>query len=373
MSAADTDQLTLLRTGSDGFDALLDLIDRADDSLRLLFYTFKDDSCGKEVVNKLVGAASRGVTVSLLIDDFGSIETPDGCFDALVEAGGSFRKFQPRLLQRYLLRNHQKIAIADDGRGIIGSFNIAETHLSDESEEGWRDIGVRIDGPAMTRLTKYYDSLWDWVGRERPSMRALADILEQSNEDEGDVRWVVGGPSRGHNHYVRQVRAELRSAECVDMIMAYFAPSPRVLAEVRRVARDGCLRLITAAKTDVKMSRAAARHTYGKLLKAGAEIYEYQPRLLHTKLIITDNAVFIGSGNFDVRSLYVNLEIMLRVERADFRDEVLALFEDELKDSERIDVAKLKQKATPVVRLFWRMAYWLTASVDRALSRRFAR
>ncbi len=208
---------------------------------------------------------------------------------------------------------------------------------------------------------------------KRPRIRRLRDLIDVANEHEGRVRWVFGGPSRGYNHYLRQIRDELRIARRADMIMAYFAPGVRMLGLVQRLARQGRFRLIAAGKTDVKLSRAAAWHTYKRLLKAGAEIYEYQPKLLHSKLIIIDDAVFIGSSNFDVRSLHVNLEVMLRVEREDLLAEIRDIYEHELADSRRIDLAYLRSRASWYNRLLWRWAYFLMVSVDRFLSQRLAR
>ena len=270
-----------------------------------MFYTFAGDATGQAVLARLLAARERGVAVSLIVDDFGSIETSNDFFGPLSVSGCRFCKFQPRLFQRYLLRNHQKFAVADSARAIVGSFNVGDSHMKSDPAAGWRDAGVYIEGPAATRLARYFDVLELWVTAKRPRMRRLNSILSAANEAEGTVRWVFGGPSRGYNNYVRQVRQELERASSADMIMAYFTPSPRILRAVRRLARAGRFRLIAAAKTDVKISRAAAWHTYRQLLRAGAEIYEYQPRPLHTKLMIIDDTVFIGSGNFDIRSLYV--------------------------------------------------------------------
>ena len=175
------------------------------------------------------------------------------------------------------------------------------------------------------------------------------------------------------NHYARQVRDALAGACAVDLIMAYFAPGPGVLAALRALARKGRLRLVAAGKTDVPLSRAAAWHTYRQLLKSGAEIYEYQPRPLHSKLIVADDVVFIGSGNFDVRSLFVNLEVMLRVERPDFVAEARRLFEAERTQSLRVDLPQLQARRRWYKRLFWRLAYFLMVSVDSFLSLKFAR
>ncbi|MGB7405730.1 MAG: phosphatidylserine/phosphatidylglycerophosphate/cardiolipin synthase family protein [Pacificimonas sp.] len=367
------DEFELLETGSDGYERLVDLIDGAEESLRMFFYTFADDTCGKSVVERLVAARERGVTVHLMVDDFGSLETPGNFFQPVIDAGGKVDDFQPHLVRSYLLRNHQKMAIADGGRAIVGSFNIADSHLDSTDEDAWRDIGVHVAGPAAERLTIYYDALFDWMQSERPHIRDLRDILKDANEDEGETRWIIGGPSAGDSFYARAVQHEFMTATRMDMIMAYFSPSRRILAAVRRLARDGKLRLIAAAKTDVHLSRMAGHHTYKKLLRAGAEIFEYQPRMLHTKLMVTDDAVYIGSGNFDVRSLYINMEIMLRVERPEFRKQVAALFEDELEDCKPITMDELKARGRWHNRFLWGAAYWVMVTVDASLSRFFAR
>lgn len=370
--APGDERLQFIETGHQGFRELVTLIDGARHDLRLLFYTFSNDETGSIIIERLLAARQRGVTVSLIIDDFGSFETPVSFFQPLVDAECAFCRFQPHLFQRYLLRNHQKIAIADGIRAIVGSFNVADVHMSGDPERSWRDIGVMVEGPAAARLARYFDLLQTWTSSDRHGMRTLRRLLAAANESEGPVRWVFGGPTRGYNNYVQQVRQEFATAKSADLIMAYFAPSLSVLRAVRRLASTGRFRLIAAGKTDVMLSRAAAWYTYRELLRAGAEIHEYQPRPLHSKLIIVDEAVFIGSGNFDVRSLYVNLEVMLRVEREDFVAAARQLFEAELADSVRIDLATLRAKRRWYKRIWWRAAYFLVVSVDRFLSRRFA-
>jgi cardiolipin synthase len=369
----DGHRLTLLPSGRAAHTALIALIDGARARLQLLFYRFSADSCGAGVRERLIAAAARGVAVSLIVDDFGSLETPASFFAPLEAAGIRFSRFQPRLFQRYLLRNHQKLAIADDALAVVGSFNIGNPHLLSEAEGAWHDIGLRVEGDAARRLGHYFDALAQWVRTPGQRLGRLSAILEAANECDGRVRWVIGGPSRGYNNYVRQLRREFRSARALDLMMAYFAPNPRLLFAVKRIARAGCFRLIAAEKTDVALSRAAAWHTYRSLLKAGAQIYEYRPRLLHAKLIIVDDAVFIGSGNFDVRSLYVNLEVMLRIEDAAFAARARSLFEAELERSTRIDLVAHRARRSWYKRLLWRAAYFLVASVDLALSKRFAR
>ena len=111
------------------------------------------------------------------------------------------------------------------------------------------------------------------------------------------------------------------------MIFAYFAPPGAMLRRIGRLGRRGRARIITAAKSDNNATIAAARHSYSRLLRRHVEMYEYQPAKLHTKLAIVDDIVHIGSSNFDYRSLYINMEIMLRIKDAAFADAMRGYFE----------------------------------------------
>ena len=100
----------------------------------------------------LIDAVNRGVEVALLIDGFGSSSTPDDYFAELSEAGARFCRFLPSLGRRYLIRNHQKLALADDKRVLIGGFNIEDDYFKTADEGGWRDTGLLVEGPAAARL-----------------------------------------------------------------------------------------------------------------------------------------------------------------------------------------------------------------------------
>jgi phosphatidylserine/phosphatidylglycerophosphate/cardiolipin synthase-like enzyme len=102
------------------------------------------------------------------------------------------------------------------------------------------------------------------------------------------------------------------------MIAAYFAPAGGMLKRIARAGRRGRARLVTAAKSDNTATIAAARFTYGRLLKRGVEVFEYKATKLHTKLVVLDDIVHIGSSNLDIRSLYLNMELMLRVDDGEF-------------------------------------------------------
>ena len=139
---------------------------------------------------------------------------------------------------------------------------------------------------------------------------------------------------------------------------------------MRRVARTGKARVITAAKSDNNATIAAARHTYSRLLRRGVEMYEYQAAKLHTKLAIVDDVVHVGSANIDFRSLFINMEIVLRVDDAAFAAAMRDYFNREIESSERITLSLHRRRANLWRRLKWTISYWLVTSFDYTVSRR---
>jgi cardiolipin synthase A/B len=362
-------RLTLLIEPEDRLCALLALIDEARSSLRLLYYIFADDRTGTRVRDALIASAGRGVEVQLIIDGFGS--DPDDIFlQPLRDAGARICRFLPRLGRRYLLRNHQKLVIADEGRALIGGFNVEDGYFVPQSDNGWRDTGLIVDGPAAARLVGYFDGLFAWTQRPKARMRDLRRALKRWSEPEGKVRWLLGGPTRRMSPWARTVRHDMLKARSVALISAYFSPSPAMLHRLDKVGQRGEARVITAAKSDNTTTIAAARFTYPGLLRKGVRIFEYQPSRLHTKVYIVDDAVHLGSANFDMRSLFLNMELMLRIENKAFADRMRAFFEDELKDCVEVTAADMGSLGHRLARVRHAAAYFLVSVVDYTVSRR---
>ncbi|HEV2567278.1 phosphatidylserine/phosphatidylglycerophosphate/cardiolipin synthase family protein [Sphingomonas sp.] len=360
-------RLSLLIEADERLFGLLSLIDGAERTLRLLYYTFADDRTGQRVRNALIDACARGVAVSLIIDGFGS-DADEAFLQPLRDAGADICRFLPRWGRRYLLRNHQKLALADEQRLIVGGFNIADGYFAEN--EGWRDLGLLVEGPAAGRLTGYVDALLAWTKRPRSRMRELRRALSRWSEPEGRVRWLMGGPTRRLSPWARTVRHDMRRARLVHLIAAYFAPSPAMLRRLDRVGKRGDAQVITAAHSDNTTTIAAARFTYPGLLRKGVRIFEYQPAKLHTKLFIIDDAVHIGSANFDMRSLFLNMELMLRVEDKAFAEELRTLFAHEREQSREVTLKEMTGWGSGVARARHALAYFLVSVVDFTVSRR---
>lgn len=370
--AAEVDghQLRLIPTGSARLDALLGLIDEAKTDLRLLYYMFSEDLAGGAILAALVRAAERGVEVRLLVDGFGCNSVDPEFLMPLRDARGHFCIFHPSYGRRYLIRNHQKMAIADGKKALVGGANLDLHYLEDEGDERWRDIWVALEGPAVADLAAYYDDIHAWTIGSRKRIRDLRRIINRHSRNRGAVSWRFSGPMRRRNPWPGTIAREIDKGKRLDIVVAYFSPSWAMLRRIGRLAIRGQARVINASKSDNTATIAAARHTYRRLLRRGVEIYEYQPARLHTKLYIVDDIVHIGSSNFDFRSLYLNLEIMLRVEDKGFADQMRSYVDGEVADSIRITPELHAQRATLWRRFKWWLSHWLVTTVDYTVTRR---
>ncbi|HYJ52113.1 MAG TPA: phosphatidylserine/phosphatidylglycerophosphate/cardiolipin synthase family protein [Allosphingosinicella sp.] len=359
-------RLTLLADGPERLEALIALIDGAQESLRILYYIWEDDESGRRVRDALLAARERGIEVSLLVDGFGAVSAP--FFKPLVDADARLCRFVSRWGRRYLLRNHQKLALADGTKAIVGGFNISNDYFGTIADGAWRDLGLEIEGPSVGCLVDYFEAIFRWAETEDASIRSLRRTLFQSSVNEGQIHWLFGGPTRRLSPWARSVKNDLMNARRVDMISAYFAPSLSMIRRLIGVAKRGRLRLITPAKLDHQFLVGAARFLYWRLLRRGAEIYEYQATKLHTKLVVLDDVVHIGSANFDLRSLYLNLEMMLRVDDAAFAAAMHRFVDGEIACSQRITAEAHRANMTWWNRMQWALGYFLVATADYNLS-----
>jgi cardiolipin synthase len=366
-------KLTLLPDGPQRLDALIALIDEARDSLRLLYYIWCQDDSGTRVRDALVMAAERGVEVALLVDGFGASDAKEDFFAPLSKAGARFCRFVPRYGRRYLLRNHQKLALADGRRVIIGGFNISDDYFGTIEAGAWRDLGLEVEGDSVDCLVGYFESLFAWALKPEARIRDLRRLLQHNSVTDGKLHWLFGGPTRRLSPWARAVRRDMKLARRLDIIAAYFAPGPLLMRRVGNVARrrrGGAVRVITPARTDHQSTVGAARHTYWALLKRGARIFEYAATKLHTKLFVLDDVAYVGSANFDMRSLFLNLELMLRVDDKAFADAMRLYVDGEVANSTEITLAAHRKQRTLLNRIKWGIAYFLVAIADYRIAHR---
>lgn len=356
--------------GRERLDRLLASMDGATGSIDMIMYIFTADEAGSRVLDAMTAAARRGVRVRAVIDGFGSSGLSDSLFDALREAGGSVTFFSRRWRYSYLIRNHQKLILIDGVLAITGGFNIASPYLSEGNSLCWFDLGLWVRGPSVASMVRWFDAIHDYSVHHDGKLLLLRRMIREWPVACGPVSWLVGGPTQRLSPWARAVRTDLDQARQLDMAMAYFSPGQGMLRRLGRVAKRGRARFVMAAKSDNAATIGASRLLYGYLLRKRAQIWEYQPCRLHMKLIVIDDIVYIGTANFDIRSLFLNVEVMVRIADRGFADRMRGFIAQMGPECEEITRASHKARAGWLTRLRWTLAWFVVGIFDYTVSRK---
>jgi cardiolipin synthase len=363
--------LHLVHQPQDRLNAVLQLIAMAQKSIHMFFYMFCADETGRQVRDALVAAAARGVQVQLIIDSFGSAQVSNRFFDALLDAGGNYHSFSTRKGLGYLIRNHQKMLIIDGAYALVGGFNIADPYFGRAGDDSWEDLGIIVSGPQAQRLSDYFEDMAYASNGGNVSFWQIRNIIRQWRPGIGQVQWLLGGPTNRISPWALTFKRSLDAGKRFDIVSAYFSPSQTILRRLAKTAkRNKGSRLIMAGKTDNGATIAAARGLYRYLMRRKTRIFEYQPRPLHMKLMVIDDTVYIGSANLDVRSMFINLEIMVRIKDASLALHMRTLIDGLVSQSEEQTRILLKRRDTIWSRFKAGLAYFLVNSVDYTIGRR---
>jgi len=363
--------LHLVHQPQDRLNAVLQLIAIAQKSIHMFFYMFCPDETGREVRDALVAAATRGVHVQLIIDSFGSTQVSNRFFDALLDAGGNYHSFSARKGLGYLIRNHQKMLIIDGAHALVGGFNIADPYFGRAGDDSWEDLGIIVSGPQAQRLSDYFEDMAQASNGGNVRFRHIRNIIRQWRPGIGQVQWLLGGPTNRISPWAIAFKRSLDMGKRFDIVSAYFSPSQTILRRLAKTAmRNKGSRLVMAGKTDNGATIPAARGLYRYLLRRKTRIFEYQPRPLHMKLMVIDDTVYIGSPNLDVRSMFINLEIMVRIKDAGLALHMRTLIDGLVSQSEEQTRILLKRRDTIWSRFWSGLAYFLVNSVDYTIGQR---
>lgn len=359
-----------LCSGDEVFPAMLAAIEAAAESVRLETYIFSSRTLGQRFREALLRAQRRGVKVQVLVDAVGSYEVPAVFWRPLREAGAEVRVFNPIALHRFGLRNHRKMLVCDRAVAFVGGFNIAPEYEGDGITSGWRDLGLELRGTLPEHLACAFDEMF---GRaeflHKRFLRLRKSGAKKTVFNPGE-QLLLSGPGRGRNPIKQHLHRDLSQARSVQIMVAYFLPTWRIRRHLCRIAREGGrVQLILAGKSDVAVARFAGQSLYRRLLKAGVEVYEFQPQILHAKLVIIDDIVYVGSANLDQRSLNINYELMLRFEDGQMAAQAQQLFLTNLKYSRPVSFERWKSRSL-LERLKQRWAYFLLVRVDPYIARR---
>ena len=346
-----TGNLQVLTNGDSFYPAALAAIRGAAQSVNLEAYIFQKGEIASQYVQVLAERARAGVKVNLVLDAFGSAGTSKSFLAALLDAGGKVGWYnEPRwyTLMHMDNRTHRELMIVDGRIGFIGGAGIADQwYHGTKGNPRWRDSAVRIEGEAVCNLQATFAENWLSTSGELligdayfPSIQCdhpLVSMVVNSTP-------TIGGSTRARILFQLLLASARRS---ISITTPYFLPDRSLMQELCKVVERG-LRvriLVPGRKSDHMVTRSTSRAGYGELLKAGAEVYEYQPSMIHAKVLCIDDLwTVIGSTNFDNRSFGINDEVNLAV-----RDRAVTMrFEQDmaldLDQSRRISLEEWKHR-----------------------------
>jgi phosphatidylserine/phosphatidylglycerophosphate/cardiolipin synthase-like enzyme len=356
----------LLSDSEQYFERMLQAIEAATRYVLLEMYLVESGIVAGRFVEALGRAARRGLRVCAVFDGFGSLKLASGDKRVLVEAGVELRLFNPIKLRTRLqnfLRDHRKLLLVDGQWAFVGGVGLTdEFAMPGRPGQPWRDLVVEISGPVVADWQRAFERTWRRAG----GSLGLPDPVCPAIEGGADGRVALSearARSMLANGVVRRIDAACTRAW---IMSAYFVPSRRFRKALRRASRRGVdVRLLVPGPlTDHPWVRQAARRFYGKMLRSGVRIFEYQPRMLHAKMIICDDWVSIGSSNLDRWSFKWNLEANQEVQNTAFAAGAAVVFEGDCAQSQLLCRRAWPQRAW-VDRLQERIAGALDRMLDR--------
>jgi phosphatidylserine/phosphatidylglycerophosphate/cardiolipin synthase-like enzyme len=330
-------------------------------------YLVESGVLAERFIEAFVRAAGRGVGVRIVLDGFGSmgLRRPDR--ERLANAGVELRFYNIVSLRKKLhnfLRDHRKLMIVDGRVAFVGGVGLTdEFGVAGPAGTPWRDLVVEIYGPVVTDWQQAFARTWQRTGTDLPLPPPVNSPLSGATALGRVVLSEAWYRSALANAVARRIGVANKRAW---IMSAYFVPSRRFRKALRRAARRGVdVRLVVPGPlTDHPWVRHAARRFYGKLLRNGVRIFEYQPRVLHAKMTICDDWVSVGSSNLDRWSFKWNLEANQEIDDRSFADDAAAVFVKDCGASLQLDPERWPKRAW-MDRLQERLAGLLDRWLDR--------
>ena len=326
----------LLVDGQRFFPRMFEAVEWARRHILLEIYLFESGAVATRFIDAFVRAAGRGVTVKLLLDDFGALRLAEEDRERLVRGGVDVRFYNPIHFRKHLrnmFRDHRKILMVDGEVAFVSGAGIADEFDSpDHPAQSWRETAVRVRGPVVADWQELFLRVWNRDMMEPLSLPAAAPAAEAHGmRGRVAVTTALTVQDIKRSLYIRVRHAQT----CVWISTAYFVPSRKVRRALRQAARRGVdVRLLLPGPyTDHPAVRHAGRRFYTGMLRAGVRIFEYQPRFLHAKTILCDGWASLGSSNLDRWNLRWNLEANQEVDDPAFTEGVRAMFEEDFGES----------------------------------------
>jgi cardiolipin synthase len=335
-------RITPLNCGDEAYARMLAAINNAEHSVSLCTYIFDNDAAGREFSDALAAARARGVEVRVLVDDVGTRYSWPSIKRELRKGGVPFSTFLPTLVPWQLhytnLRNHRKILVVDGKLGFTGGMNIRAGHrLDPPSRHPVRDLHFEIAGPVVAQLQECFVDDWEfatgetldgkkWFPKLHPQGPALCRGIEDGPDSRDDpIRFTL----------LAAINLAKRS---LTIVTPYFLPDTTLITALNLAALRGVrVRILLPEKNNLALVQWASTAQLWQVLERGCEVYLTRPPFDHTKLMLVDDAwSFIGSANWDARSLRLNFEFNVECYDLDFAAQLNKIVHEKLATARQI-------------------------------------
>jgi len=310
-------RFALCADGTTGFASMMDVVESATASLDITFYLIADDSVGTRFVETLERKVREGVSVHLILDRLGDLSRPRAALERLTKAGGEVRYFSPVVHApdkgHLNLRNHRKMVIADRRRVFSGGMNVGHEYMGPVPDPArWSDLSFTIEGPIVRVFCDTHDSDWQTMGGT-PSGRGRAPFVP--DPDGAIAQLVPSGPDRRNDDLHDGLVFAIHNARRrVWIATPYFLPTEFLGQALETAARRGVdVRIVLPEKSNHRIADFARGAYLRELSRTGCRILQFTRGMLHAKAGVIDDVAYVGSANFDVRSMLLNFEASMFV------------------------------------------------------------
>jgi cardiolipin synthase A/B len=369
-------RITLLKNGAEFFPALEAAIDRAQFDIRIETYIFEEDASGIRIANALKRAASRGVSVRVLVDGFGSRATSAGFFESIRATGVTLLFFRPErgwldFRKSRVRRVHRKIVLIDGKQGFVGGINLIDDFTENLSDTAPRyDYAVAIEGPILAPIYLTVHRLWrivKWFSLKRRGPEFAMPKVSSAPVGNVNLSFVARDNFR-HRRDIENAYLKAIGQAKQEVLIAspYFLPGRRLRRALKMAARRGVsVHVLLQGRADHPMMQLATQSLYGVLFKVGVKIYEYQPAMLHGKVAVIDHHwATVGSSNLDPFSLLLNREANIIAHDKDFAATLHASVMEEIRaNAIELDAARWEGRS-----VLAKLKSWLALTLARVFT-----
>lgn len=342
----------VLTNGDKKYEKLIEVLNSAEKFIHLEYFIIHEGKIADIIKDILIKKAKQGVEVRLLYDHVGCIDLSDNFLRALRQSGVKTAAFNEVTLTFYRdgmnFRNHRKIVVVDGYKGFLGGINIGDEYAHKSTYYGfWRDTHLYLEGDAVYDLHLIF--IKDWFFTTNESLfeeKYLINKPHPLGNIEG-VHIVADGPDTG-NTYIKDIYFKAINSAKKRILIAtpYLIPDHDIEQALKIAARSGIdIKILVPGKPDKRFVYLATKSYFEDLMKVGIEIYVYNEKFMHSKVMIIDDKIAsVGTANLDLRSFHTNFEVIALFYNGKSIQKLIEDFNNDLQDSTRIDLKTWQQR-----------------------------